>query len=88
MKIEPEIGQNVKKMIWQNESRSLILPRSNVKHSAKNRPTETYHTPKWQKFYKDYDGRFKFEIATYFKGENTILLRQIYMHILYYFDKY
>ena len=50
MKIEPDIDQNVKKMIRQNEylSRFLkikILPRSNVKHSAKNRPTETYHTP-------------------------------------------
>ena len=48
--IEPDIEQNVKKMMRQNEylSRSLkikILPRSNVNHSAKNRPTETYHKP-------------------------------------------
>ena len=40
MKIEPDIEQNVKKMIWQNEylSRFLkikILPHSNVKCSAK-----------------------------------------------------
>ena len=40
MKIEPDIEQNVKKMIWQNEylSRFLkikILPGSNVKNSAK-----------------------------------------------------
>ena len=93
MKIEPDIEQNVKKMIRQNKYLSWflnikILPRSNVKHSAKNRPTETYHTPKWRKFYRDFDGPFRFEIATYFKGENTILLRQIYMHIPYYFDKY
>ena len=51
MTIEPDIEQNVKKMIWQNEYLSQflkikILPRSNVKHSAKNRPTKTYHTPK------------------------------------------
>ena len=51
LKIEPGIEQIVNKMIWQNEylSRFLkmrILPRSNVKHSAKTRPTDTYHTPK------------------------------------------
>ena len=93
MKIKPDIEENVKKMIWQNEflSRFLrikILPRSNVKHSPKNMPTETYHTQKWRKFYNDFDGRFRFITATYFIRENTILLRQIYMHIPYYFDKY
>ena len=43
MKIEPDIEQNVKKMIWQNEYLSQflkikILPRSNVKCSAKTGP--------------------------------------------------
>ena len=55
---------------------------------CQNRPTETYHTPNWRKFYEDFDGLFRFEIATFFQGENTILLILIYMHIPYYIAKY
>ena len=93
MTIEPDIEQNVKKMIWQNEYLSWfleikILPSSNVKPSTKKRSKVPYHTPNWRKFYEDFDGLFRFETATYFQGENTILLWLIYMHIPYYIDKY
>ena len=93
MKIECDIEQSVKKMIRQNEylsqfPKTKILPRSNVTNSAKNRPTETFHTPNWRKFYEDFNGLFRFEIAKYLQGENTISPRLIFMHIAFYFDKY
>ena len=56
-----------------------MLPLSYPKNSTKIEPTETYHIPNQQIFYKDFDGLFRFEIASFFEGENLIFVRPLFM---------
>ena len=54
------------------------------KYSPKIALTETSHIPNQGKFYEDFEGLFKFDIAALFEGEIPILLRKLYMCITFY----
>ena len=56
-----------------------MLPLSYPKNSTNIEPTETCHTPNQQIFCKDFDELFRFEIASFFEGENLIFVRPLFM---------
>ena len=70
MTIEPDIEQNVKKNDMAKWVSVLISKNKNTaslkcKTFYQKQAHRTHHTPNWRKFYEDFDGLFRFEIATY-----------------------
>ena len=57
------------------------------KYSTKIALTETSHIPNQWKFYEDFEGLFKFDIAALFEGEIPFLLLTLYMRITFYHDQ-
>ena len=65
-----------------------MLHLSYPKNSTNIEPTETYHIPNLQIFYKDFDGLFRFELAPFVEGENPIFVRPLFMLIALCTDEY
>ena len=50
-------------------------------------PTETYNIPNHQKFYEDFGGLFRFDVAAFFGWEIPVFPRPLFMHIELYHVK-